>query len=274
MTKPPTFSVIIPTLNEEKFLPNLLVSLVKQTKKDFETIVVDGKSKDKTVSIARTFQTKLPRLQVIEASRASLPFQRNLGARAARGEWLVFVDADGELLPHFMARCTLFIDTYHPSIFTTWWRPDSETGGDALLALMANMTLEIWFLMNKPHAPGPLTIVSRQAYDTVGGYDEAHSFTEDLDFGIRLGKAGYKTTMLRETLFVWSLRRLRKEGTLKVVQAYVKAAALALFVNRAPKTMHGYIMGGHLYKYRKPVKRSVLKLYERKLKQLMKELFG
>ena len=47
-----TYSVIIPTLNEEKFLPNLLESLIVQTDKHFEVIVVDGSSKDKTVAIA------------------------------------------------------------------------------------------------------------------------------------------------------------------------------------------------------------------------------
>jgi len=59
MTQPPTFSVIIPTLNEEKFLPNLLRSLADQSKKDFEVIVVDDCSKDKTRTIAKSYGHKV-----------------------------------------------------------------------------------------------------------------------------------------------------------------------------------------------------------------------
>jgi cellulose synthase/poly-beta-1,6-N-acetylglucosamine synthase-like glycosyltransferase len=52
MTK---LSLVIPALNEEKFLPHLLTSLTKQTKRDFEVAVVDGSSKDRTVDTARSF---------------------------------------------------------------------------------------------------------------------------------------------------------------------------------------------------------------------------
>lgn len=267
----PLFSVIIPTLNEEKFLPKLLASLSEQTQKNFEVIVVDGSSKDKTVRVATSYARKLPHLQVIVSKTASLPLQRNLGAQAAKGEWFVFVDADGAVLPYFVERIHVYINDQRPSCFTTWWRPDSEQGGDALLALFANLSLEFWMLMKRHHAPGPLAIVSREAFETVGGYDETHAFTEDLDFGMRLGKAGFRFHILRETPFIWSLRRLRNEGTVRVVQAYIKAGILAFFAQRAPKFMPGYIMGGHLYGKKK---RSVLKVYERKLKALMKELFA
>src|SRR5258706_4031142 len=88
------FSVVIPALNEEKFLPKLLASLAAQTVKDFEVVVVDGSSKDKTVTVARSFAKKLPKLQVVVSKVASLPLQRNLGAKKTTGEWLIFIDAD------------------------------------------------------------------------------------------------------------------------------------------------------------------------------------
>lgn len=270
----PMFSIIIPTLNEEKFLPRLLASLERQTSHNFEVIVVDGSSKDYTLKEARKFTKRLPSLHVLVSKKASLPLQRNIGARKAQGDWLVFVDADGEFLPHFVDRCQTYIETHAPSFFSTWWRADSDENSDALLALLADITQELTLVFKRPNAPGPLTIVSRHAYDRVNGYDEAHSFTEDLDFGLRLGSAGFTSSILRETLYVWSLRRLRHEGTLKVGQTYAKAAALALVARRAPKAMPGYIMGGQLYgKRRKPVKRSILKQYETRLKKLMKELF-
>jgi len=113
-------SIIIPTLNEETFLPKLLDSLVTQTQKDFEVIVVDGSSKDKTVELAHSFSANLPNLQVIVSNKASLPLQRNLGAKNAIGDWLVFVDADSILMPYFIERILNFIHTKNSSVFTTW----------------------------------------------------------------------------------------------------------------------------------------------------------
>ena len=77
----PTFSIIIPTLNEEKFLPKLLDSLSRQTNKDFEAVVVDGASRDKTVQAAHQFMRKIPRLTVDIVKKPGLPVQRNRGDR-------------------------------------------------------------------------------------------------------------------------------------------------------------------------------------------------
>ena len=273
MTRPPTFSVIIPTLNEEKFLPNLLKSLVEQTERDFEVIVVDGKSKDKTVTIARSYQKKLPHLKIIEASHPSLPFQRNLGARSATGEWLIFVDADSVLLPYFMVRVGEYVETNHPSVFTTWFKPDSIQPKDAMFTLLADLYLEAALLFKQSHPPGHLSCIKRNIFESVGGYSESHHFYEDVDMGIRLRKRGIPFSMLRETLFVWSLRRYRREGTLKVIQQYVVSVLPVVFFGRAIKNMPGYIMGGHLYGGKKPIKKSLIKTYELKLKKLMKEIF-
>lgn len=270
----PLFSVIIPTLNEEKFLPNLLESLAAQTKKNFEVIVVDGKSKDQTVAVTKKFNKVLPSLQILESPKRSLPFQRNYGASQAKGEWLVFVDADSVFLPYFIQRAEAFIHDTAPKLFTTWFRSDTEDPKDAMHTLFMNVYIEATLFFKKPLTPGPLTVVRRDAYDQVGGYDEAHLFNEDADFGLRLYQMGVTLSILRETLCVWSLRRFRKEGTRKVLNQYVLGVLPIILFNRSLKRMPGYIMGGHLYKHKKPVKRSVLKGYERKLKLLMKELFS
>ncbi|MFZ5845021.1 MAG: glycosyltransferase family 2 protein [Patescibacteria group bacterium] len=271
----PKYSVIIPTLNEEKFLPHLLTSLTTQTKKNFEVIVVDGSSKDQTVPLAKTFAPELPQLKVIVSKIASLPLQRNLGAREARGEWLVFVDADSVLMPYFMERTAQFIKHEKPLVFTTWFQPDSAVVKDAMYTLLGNLFLEAALLFRRTFPPGPLACLRHDIFDSVGGYDELHQYHEDVDLGLRLRKAGIPFSVLRETLYVWSLRRFRREGTLKVMQQYVVSILPVIFLRRTFKTMPGYIMGGQVYgQKRKKVRRSVLKIYERKLKVLVKELFG
>lgn len=269
----PLFSIIIPTLNEEQFLPNLLDSLVSQSKDVFEVLVVDGKSKDKTVDIAKSFKKTLPDIHVVVAEKASLPYQRNLGAKKAKGDWYVFIDADSVLLPYFIERCEQFIEQYKPEVFTTWFRSDSELANDALTTVMFLMMLEGSMLLKRPNiAPGPLTVIKKEVFLNVGGYDEAHAFHEDLDLGLRLLKKNVRGAFLRETLYKISLRRFRNEGTLKVLQKHGRSVLSILLLGRAMKEHRGYIMGGHLYKEGKK-KESLFEEYERKFTVLIKKLF-
>ncbi len=269
----PLFSVIIPTLNEELFLPKLLSSLSEQTGKSFEVIVVDGSSKDKTVELAKQFTHKLPKLDIIVSQKASLPLQRNLGSREAQGEWLVFIDADSILLPNFFERIGRFITEDSATFFTTWSRPDSEENADALLTLLQNLMVEGALFLNRPLSPGPLTIIRRDLFEKIGGYDEGRRFHEDMDLSLRASSLGIPFRILRETLYLVSLRRPRKQGVGRVIQQYLLAALPVLFLRKTFKDLPGgYIMGGQLYdKKKRPIKRSVFKKYEIKLKQLVRE---
>lgn len=262
------FSVIIPTLNEEKFLPNLLQSLTQQSEKDFEVIVVDGSSKDKTVVLAKQF----PGVKILISKKASLPLQRNMGARVAKGEWLLFVDADTILLPYAIERVKAFVRTSDRTVFTSWCLPDSTVSGDAIITLFWNIVLEGSILFKRPLPPGPFSGVRADIFRTVGGYNENHAFNEDVEFGLRLDRHGHTVAMLREGLYHVSLRRFRKQGTLRVIQQYMRAALPVLVLKRPLNKMSDYIMGGHTYTRRQP-KKSLLKVYEKKLKQLFKEFF-
>jgi glycosyltransferase involved in cell wall biosynthesis len=244
MTK---LSLVIPALNEEKFLPQLLTSLTKQTKQDFEVVVVDGSSKDRTVEAARSFCPKLPTLNVIVSEKAGLPLQRNLGARATTGEWLVFIDADSVLLPYFVERIEWFIEKQKPMIFTSWFRPDSETSGDALFTLLSNSFVEGSVYFHRPIAPGPLTVVRRDVFELVGSYNEALTFGEDYDLTCRVVERGHPLQILRETLYEYSLRRVRREGKLRFVGLYATAALRVLLTKKNLEQVPSYVMGGHLY---------------------------
>jgi len=264
-------SIIIPTLNEEHFLPHLLDSLVLQTNKDFEVIVVDGKSTDKTVTIAKAYTTKLPSLTVISSTRG-LPLQRNVGAKVARGEWFIFIDADSVLMSYFIDRIEWFIKKEHPSVFTTWFQPDSSINKDAMFTLLSNLFIEAMLFFKRPFPPGPLACFRKDIFQMIGGYDETHHYHEDIDLGLRLRKNGVPFYILRETLFVLSLRRYRREGTLKVMQKYVLSILPVLFLSRAVKSMPGYIMGGQNYS-KKKLNKSVLKRLEQSINKFTKELF-
>lgn len=85
----PKISVVIPALNEEKYLPTCLESLKRQTFHDFELIVSDGGSNDKTVKIAQKYGAK-----TVIVPNSNVCLARDVGLRKAKGEIIVGADAD------------------------------------------------------------------------------------------------------------------------------------------------------------------------------------
>ena len=267
-------SIIIPTLNEEVFLPKLLQSLSNQTDTDFEVVVTDGKSKDNTILKANTFKDKINKLKIITCDHASLPYQRNRGADVADGDLLIFSDADNFFLPYAISRMREYITVHEPSFFTTWFSPDTDVRSEVILTVLGNLLIEGSILLKRSFSPGPLTVVTREVFKKVNGYNESASWGEDMDFAQRVVKSGYHLDIIRETLYVWSMRRFRKEGTMKVLQKFAKASLYVLLTKRTLTKMDGYEMGGHLYTKRtKIIKPSVLKTIDSRLKRLLREFF-
>src|ERR1035437_1434512 len=105
-------SIVVPALNEEKFLPLLLNSLVNQTEKNFEVIVADGKSADNTAKLANGFRDRL-NLRVIEVEKRNVAHQRNTGAKNAAGDYIAFMDADFIVKVDFVDRKSTRLNSSH-----------------------------------------------------------------------------------------------------------------------------------------------------------------
>ena len=97
-------SVIIPTYNEEKVIANCLNSLLTQTLKEFEVILVDDGSTDKTLHLIKALKEKDKRIKVLSQPHSGPGPARNLGASIATGEILVFVDSDMTFAPIFLEK--------------------------------------------------------------------------------------------------------------------------------------------------------------------------
>jgi len=182
-------SVVIPTLNEEAVIARCLESLAAQTLADdaFETIVVDNGSQDRTIAIARGFQGRL-RLRLLERRGVPVSALRNFGAGAAGGRFLAFLDADciapadwleQALEPLRRAGCGVIGAHYTIPPGSSWvaraWYGDMRTGKRGRVA----------------YVPAGTTLVGRELFAELGGFDETIQTSEDCEFCQRVAAAGF-----------------------------------------------------------------------------------
>ena len=89
-----TVSIIIPMFNAEKYVDRCLLSLLNQTYKDLEILVIDDNSTDNSVEIVKAFQERDSRIVLLKNSAKGVSAARNLGIKIAKGKWLMFCDVD------------------------------------------------------------------------------------------------------------------------------------------------------------------------------------
>jgi glycosyltransferase involved in cell wall biosynthesis len=192
-----TISVVIPTWNEACWLPRLLRCL-KDSEVD-EIIVVDNNSSDNTVHIASEFGCS-----VLSGSRPSI--SRNIGAKAARGEILVFIDAD-VLVPEKIierARYAIEHDNYMAVHFKVV--PITDLAFVTITYRIMNFFFQVLSILGASQGLGNFIVVRRDAFEAVNGFHEKISVAEDVDFFRRINKLGRIKFETGHTVYVSSRR--------------------------------------------------------------------
>lgn len=218
MTKKPFFSIVIPALNEEKYLPLLLSDLSKQTFKDFEVIVVDGKSEDKTVEVAKSFNKTLPKITIFTSNRRHVCTQRNLGARKATGEVIIFSDADNRLPVYFLSGIKYKIELHDADLITPWFKPDKSTPSNDTIATGMNLGLELQKTLSNPMMLESLIAIKKQSFHKVEGFDESVNYAEGRQFATSVLTQNLKWIIVKDPTYRFSFRRFRKFGILKLMK--------------------------------------------------------
>ncbi|VBB44605.1 Glycosyl transferase, family 2/glycosyl transferase family 8 [uncultured Paludibacter sp.] len=110
------FSIIIPVYNVEKYLRECLDSVLMQNYTEFEVICVNDGSTDKSLNILNEYKTKYNNLIVIDKKNSGTAAARNEGMRAAKGEYIWFVDSDDWILPDALSVLDEKLKANHPEI--------------------------------------------------------------------------------------------------------------------------------------------------------------
>lgn len=214
-TSPPTISIILITWNSAQHIPRCLACLRAQTIQDFELILVDNGSTDSSPDLPEIHQQGL-HIRV-EKLGANLGFAaaNNLGARLARGEWLVLLNADAYPEPDWLEQLLYAAEqnpayTFFSSRQIQFHTPDLLDGAGDAYHISGLAWRNAYKLPSKINALEKKEVFSacaaaamyrREDFLAVGGFDEDYfSYFEDVDLGFRLRLAGKKCLYVPEAV--------------------------------------------------------------------------
>jgi len=211
-------SVIIPTLEEERYIGKTLACLVKFIP-EIEIIVIDGGSRDKTVKIARRYTEK-----VFRTSEKGISKAKNLGAEHAQGDILVFLDADVTVPDDFLLK--VYRVFQNPDILGTTCNIMPARPKLFEFVYFTFLNLLIHFSIKalpktkfKLGSRGEFFAVRTKEFRKIGGFLEKIACLEDFDITFRLFEFR-KFEFAKDLIVYESLRRVRKLGLLKILRVW------------------------------------------------------
>lgn len=191
MSKGQLVSVILTTRNEQDVIKRVLLSIVRQTYKNIEIILIDNNSKDRTYEIAKVYTKKVFNFGPERSA------QRNFGAKQAKGEYLLFLDADMRLTKNVLLECVKLI------------KKDSKIG--AVTILEESKAKTFWekikaYERSFYNLEGDVITDAARFFPTrifkqVGGYDESITGPEDWDLTDNIIKLGYKIEIAKSLIY-------------------------------------------------------------------------
>lgn len=246
-------SIIIPTLNEEKWLPLLLKSLLEQQASVFEVIVVDARSEDGTDKVAKGFEDLFEQkgigFKLINSPRRNVAYQRNLGAEEAVGAYLCFLDADVVVVRSFVRRVLKKFEEGEIDLLGGWAMDQLENWSDRVVVRLVNWLIWLSVLFRHPLIPGCCFVVKADVFAAARGFDPQLRVGEDYVLAKKILDQGHRVRLVRECWYRVSLRRYYRWGRVNTLLHYVFWGLSALLKGREAlsKETINYPMGGGIY---------------------------
>jgi glycosyltransferase involved in cell wall biosynthesis len=182
-------AVVIPVYNEEAVISDCLKSLEKQTYEDFEVIIVDDGSIDKTLDTLSELQTTNYKLQILKQKHKGPGAARNLGAKETKGEILVFVDADMTFDKDFVKKLTEPIRK--GKVIGTFSKEEYLANKNKVWARCWNLNRGLppnrMHPEKFPDTQKVFRAITKKAFKKAGGFDEKAGYTDDWSLSERLG---------------------------------------------------------------------------------------
>lgn len=233
----PQVTVIIPARNEARNIVACLESVVESVYPDFDVVVVDDRSDDDTAALARTVGSgRATRVEVIDGAELpegwfGKPWACHQGAAGARGEVLLFTDADTVHAPELLGRAAAALEEDSAEAVTILGRQLMESFWEKVVQPQVFLMMTLRFAnMRRPFrhwraavANGQYILIRREAYEAIGGHESVRGeVVEDLRLAQRLVRAG-RLLSVREAEAVFSTRMYQSLGD--IIEGWSKNVA-------------------------------------------------
>jgi peptidoglycan/xylan/chitin deacetylase (PgdA/CDA1 family)/GT2 family glycosyltransferase len=216
-------SVIIPARNEEKYIESCIRSVKSQDFSDYEIIVVDNGSTDKTSEIARKLGAN-----VVFEPQVGLPRARETGRRTANGEILLYVDADTVIPSSYLSKVAQFFENHCKIVAVTnpFFFYDGNWKTNIFIRFAFKVACPLYFkILDAFHLPkfvlGGTFAVRKYILEKIGGFNTSIKFYgEDADISVRISKEG-SIGFLPNLYTSTSARRYISQGFMKTQFIYL-----------------------------------------------------
>lgn len=274
-------SVVIPAYNAEKYIARAVESVLKQTRPADEIIVVDDGSTDKTADMVRAFGD---RVRLIQQPNAGVSAARNAGIRAARGNWIAFLDADDEWLPEKLELQLAHLQKHPQLAWTSGNYFECLCSENRIAECIDRQTCRKWldgseFFDSYFHAVQKnllghtnCMLINRQVFDKIGLFDVELPIAEDLDMWLRIAYVNPQVGFLCQPLAIYHLtvcnslmvsskpQRLYAEFMQRHFRMARAQGCMQTFLPAARAIMHRWIRG-MLFRGRSAEIRELLKCF-------------
>jgi glycosyltransferase involved in cell wall biosynthesis len=190
---PPRLSVLMPVYNAQRYVAQAVESILHQTWTDFEFLIVDDGSTDRSLKILQRYAAQDSRIRLISRPNTGCVRALNELLQLAQGDWIARMDADDVALPDRFAQQIDFLQQ-HPAVVCVGGAQDwIDEAGRILLhhpEAETNAAIQALALIGQTPINHPSALMWRWAMLRVGGYDESMYPAEDLDLWLKLGEIG------------------------------------------------------------------------------------
>ncbi|WP_413172285.1 glycosyltransferase family 2 protein [Anabaena azotica] len=185
----PMVTAIIPAYNAAQFLSATITSVQQQTFSDWELLIINDGSTDDTVEVIRQYQETDHRIHLIHQLNQGVSSARNLGVEKSKGQIIAFLDADDQWLPdklqqhlkHFQSNSRLGVSFAQVEILNQAGEPTGQVSSSRLTNLKPEHLLS-----ENPTTTTSNWVVRREVFAQVGGFSPDMSYSEDLEWLLRV----------------------------------------------------------------------------------------
>lgn len=212
-------SLIVPVLNEERFIEECVHSLQKQDipANQMEIILVDGNSTDGTMEILRRLERENPQqIRVLENPKRIQAAAMNLGAKYARGEYLARIDAHAEYPDNYVSTCIRLLQEKNAVNVGAACHTEAKTEKGKIIAEMLTTSFAVGGSSFRVGAESgyvetvPFGTFRRDYFLEIGGFDERLARNEDNEINYRIRKRDDKIYMTNEIYVTYYCRETMK----------------------------------------------------------------